>query len=111
MRKTVALVSMLAIMLAAAAPAFAQTAVDDSVAIDNSSTVTYSAGSQNVVGSIETGDAVQSGDATATATDGSAASASIDADIDTGVTLYNAIDLDHDGVLTLHEYLAYLFLF
>jgi hypothetical protein len=88
-RKLTVLVAMLAMVLAAGAPAFAQTAVDDSVAIDNSDRVVYEAGAQNVIGSIETGDAIQSGDATATATDGSVAVATIDADLDTSVEISN----------------------
>lgn len=89
MKKITVIVAMLVIMLAAAAPAFAQTAVDDSVAIDNSSSTTYHAVSQNIVGDIETGDATQYGDATAVAVDDSVAVASVDADIDTGVSLSN----------------------
>jgi hypothetical protein len=91
MRKLTALVAMLAMMLVAAAPAFAQTAVDDSVAIDNSRTVTYDAVAQNIVGDIETGDAIQRGDATAVAVNDSVAVASIDADLDTSVSLSNEV--------------------
>ena len=89
MRKLTVLVAMLVMVLAAAAPAFAQTAVDGSVAIDNSTSVTYDAVAQNVVGDIETGDAIQRGDATAVAVDDSVARASIDADLDTSVSLSN----------------------
>ena len=85
MRKLIVLVAMLAMVLVAAAPAFAQTAVDDSVARDNSTTVTYEADAQNVVGDIETGDTIQRGDATAT--DDSVAT--VDADLDTSVSLSN----------------------
>jgi hypothetical protein len=91
MRKLTVLVAMLVMVLAAAAPAFAQTAVDGSVAIDNSTSVTYDAVAQNVVGDIETGDAIQRGDATATATNDSVARASIDADLDTSVSLSNEV--------------------
>jgi LPXTG-motif cell wall-anchored protein len=63
LKKVMLLAAMLAMVLVAAAPAFAQTAVDDSLAIDNSSTVEYNAVCQNVIGSIETGDAAQYGDA------------------------------------------------
>jgi hypothetical protein len=59
--------------------------VDDSVAVDNSTTTTYSAGAQNVVGDIETGNAIQRGDATAT--DDSVAT--VNADLDTSVSLSN----------------------
>jgi hypothetical protein len=52
--------------------------------------VEYNAFSQNVIGDIETGDASQNGDATATATDGSEAVASIDtADFDASVYAVN----------------------
>ena len=82
---------MLVMALATAAPAMAQTATDDSVALDNSNSVVYESGSQNVIGSIETGDAMQGGDATATATDGSVAVATIDADLDASVDVYNSL--------------------
>ena len=90
---------MLAMVLVAAAPAFAQTAVDDSVATaDNSSTVEYNAICQNVIGSITTGDAAQYGDATAGAADDSAAVAEIAAELDTSVDVVNEC-LNAEGVV------------
>ena len=89
MRKLIVLAAMLAMVLVAAAPAFAQTAVDGSVAIDDSTSVTYEADAQNIIGDIETGNAIQRGDATATATNDSVATASIDADLDTSVDVSN----------------------
>ena len=97
MRKVMMLAAMLAMVLVAAAPAFAQTAVDDSVAIDDSSTVEYSAVCQNVIGSITTGDAAQYGDATAAAADDSAAAAEIAAELDTSVDVVNEC-LNAEGV-------------
>ena len=97
MSKLSVLVAVLAMVLIASAPAFAQTAVDDSVAIDDSTSVTYDAVAQNVVGDIETGDAIQRGDATADATDDSVARASIDADLDTSVSLSNEVGHHWDG--------------
>jgi hypothetical protein len=91
MKKLTVLVAMLAMMLATAAPALAQTAVNDSVARDNSTTTTYDAVAQNVVGDIETGDAIQRGDASADAEDDSVARASVDAELDTSVSLSNEV--------------------
>jgi hypothetical protein len=75
-------------VLVAAAPAFAQSAVNDSVAIDDSTSVTYDAVAQNVVGDIDTGVATQNGDATAT----DDSEADVDADLDTSVSLSNEVD-------------------
>lgn len=102
-----------AFALAAASPAaLAETegnvvAFDDSVAVDNSRSVEYEAFSQNVIGSIETGDATVSGDATATATDGSVAVATVDAEADTSVEVVNSFDndLDDDGVLDAFDWI------
>lgn len=111
MRKITLLASVLAMVLFAASPAFAQVAVDDSVAIDNSHSVSFNAVSQNIVGSIETGDATQNGDATATATRSSVAVATVDADLDTSVSLVNRVggvghvtfdDDDDNGVVHHH---------
>ena len=93
MRKVMLLAAMLAMVLVAAAPAFAQTAVDDSVAVDNSTSTEYNAVCQNVIGSIETGDAGQYGDATAT--DDSVAA--VAAELDTSVDVVNEC-LNAEGV-------------
>jgi LPXTG-motif cell wall-anchored protein len=98
LRKVMLLAAMLAMVLVAAAPAFAQTAVDDSVAVDNSTNTEYSAVCQNVIGSITTGDAAQYGDATATATDESAAVAEVAAELDTSVDVVNEC-LNAEGVV------------
>jgi LPXTG-motif cell wall-anchored protein len=98
LKKVMLLAAMLAMVLVAAAPAFAQTAVDDSLAIDNSSTVEYNAVCQNVIGSIETGDAAQYGDADAFADDESAAVAEIAAELDTSVDVVNEC-LNASGVV------------
>ena len=73
MKKLMLMVAMLAMMLAMAAPAFAQT-----VAIDEGDDVEFNAGAQNIIG--EVGDINQSqyGEAEAEAEDDSAAAASVD---------------------------------
>jgi LPXTG-motif cell wall-anchored protein len=98
LKKVMLLAAMLAMVLVAAAPAFAQTAVDDSVAVDNSTNTEYNAVCQNVIGSITTGDAAQYGDATATADDESAAVAEIAAELDTSVDVVNEC-LNASGVV------------
>ena len=98
MKKVMLLAAMLAMVLVAAAPAFAQSAVDDSIAVDNSTTTEYSAVCQNVIGSITTGDAAQYGDATAAAADDSAAAAEIAAELDTSVEVVNEC-LNASGVV------------
>ena len=101
MKKVMLLAAMLAMVLVAAAPAFAQTAVDDSVAVDNSTTTEYNAVCQNVIGSITTGDAAQYGDATAAAADDSAAAAEIAAELDTSVDVVNEC-LNAEGITIEH---------
>jgi LPXTG-motif cell wall-anchored protein len=101
LKKVMLLAAMLAMMLAMAAPAFAQTAVDDSVAVDNSSTVEYNAVCQNVIGSITTGDAAQYGDADAFADVDSAAVAEIAAELDTSVDVVNEC-LNAEGITIVH---------
>ncbi len=98
MKKVMLLAAMLAMVLVAAAPAFAQSAVDDSVAIDDSVTTEYNAVCQNVIGSITTGDAAQYGDATAAAADDSAAAAEVAAELDTSVDVVNEC-LNAEGVV------------
>ena len=98
MKKVMLLAAMLAMVLVAAAPAFAQSAVDDSIAVDNSTTTEYNAVCQNVIGSITTGDAAQYGDATAAAADDSAAAAEIAAELDTSVEVVNEC-LNASGVV------------
>jgi hypothetical protein len=94
--------AMLAMVLAAAAPALAQ-----AVAIDEGDDVEYNAVCQNIIGSV--GDIIQgqSGEADAVATDDSAAAAEVAQE--QGVTIeqtnncLNEADLDGDGFVTVVE--------
>ncbi len=72
MKKLMVLAAMLAMMLAMAAPAFAQT-----IAIDEGDDVEYNAGAQNIIGSVGNITNTQSGTATAVAVDDSAAAAEV----------------------------------
>jgi hypothetical protein len=66
------LVTVLAMMLAMAAPAFAQT-----IAIDEGDDVEFNAGAQNIIGSVGDISNTQTGTATAVAVDDSAAAAEV----------------------------------
>ena len=102
MRKVMLLAAMLAMVLAAAAPAFAQ-----AVAIDEGDDVEYNAVCQNILGAV--GDITQDqvGDASAVADDDSAAAAEVAQS--QGVTIeqvnecLNEADLDGDGFITVIE--------
>ena len=72
MKKLMVLAAMLAMMLAMAAPAFAQT-----IAIDEGDDVEYNAGAQNIIGSVGDITNTQTGTATATADNDSAAAAEV----------------------------------
>src|SRR5918997_5386983 len=102
MRKVMLLAAMLAMVLAAAAPAFAQ-----AVAIDEGDDVEYNAVCQNILGSVGDITNTQDGDADATAVDDSAAAAEVAQE--QGVTIeqvnecLNEADLDGDGVVTIIE--------
>src|ERR687894_20889 len=102
MRKVMLLAAMLAMVLAAAAPAFAQ-----AVAIDEGDDVEYNAVCQNILGSVGDITNTQDGDADAIATDDSAAAAEVAQE--QGVTIeqvnecLNEADLDGDGVVTVVE--------
>ena len=102
MRKVMLLAAMLAMVLAAAAPAFAQ-----AVAIDEGDDVEYNAVCQNILGGVGDITNVQDGDATATAVDDSAAAAEVAQS--QGVTIeqvnecLNEADLDGDGFVTVVE--------
>ena len=72
MKKLMVLVAMLAMMMAMAAPAFAQT-----LAIDEGDDVEFNAGAQNIIGSVGDITNTQTGTATAVAVDDSAAAASV----------------------------------
>ncbi len=74
MKKLMVLAAMLAMMLAMAAPAFAQ----DVVAIDEGDDVEFNAGAQNIIGSVGDITNTQSGTAVAVADNDSAAAASVD---------------------------------
>ena len=67
------LVAMMAMMLAMAAPAFA-----DTVAIDEGDDIEFNAGAQNIVGSVGDINQAQYGEAEAEAEDDSSAAASVD---------------------------------
>ncbi len=73
MKKLMLMVAMLAMMLAMAAPAFAQT-----VAIDEGDDVEFNAGAQNIIGSVGDITNTQTGTATATADNDSTADATVD---------------------------------
>ncbi len=102
MRKVMLLAAMLAMVLAAAAPAFAQ-----AVAIDEGDDVEYNAVCQNIIGSIGDINQSQDGSANAVATDDSSAAA--DVAQSQGVTIeqvnncLNEADLDGDGEVTVVE--------
>ena len=102
MRKVMLLAAMLAMVLAAAAPAFAQT-----VAINEGDDVEYNAVCQNILGGVGDITNTQDGDADAIATDDSAAAAQVAQS--QGVTIeqvnacLNEADLDGDGVVTIVE--------
>ena len=82
MKKLMLMVAMLAMMLAMAAPAFAQT-----VAIDEGDDVEFNAGAQNIIG--EVGDINQSQYGEAEAEDDSAAAASVDQSQDVTISQSN----------------------
>ncbi len=102
MRKVMLLAAMLAMVLAAAAPAFAQT-----LAIDEGDDTEYNAVCQNILGAVGDITNTQGGDADAIATDDSAAAAEVAQE--QGVTIeqvnecLNEADLDGDGVVTIVE--------
>ena len=102
MRKVMLLAAMLAMVLAAAAPAFAQ-----AVAIDEGDDVEYNAVCQNIIGSVGDINQDQSGEAEAVATDDSAASAEVaqsqDVTIEQVNNCLNEADLDGDGFVTVVE--------
>ena len=102
MRKVMLLAAMLAMVLAAAAPAFAQ-----AVAIDEGDDVEYNAVCQNILGAVGDITNAQDGDASAVADDDSAAAAEVAQS--QGVTIeqvnecLNEADLDGDGDVTIVE--------
>jgi LPXTG-motif cell wall-anchored protein len=102
MRKVMLLAAMLAMVLAAAAPAFAQT-----LAIDEGDDVEYNAVCQNILGAVGDIEQEQEGEASAVADDDSAAAAEVAQS--QGVTIeqvnecLNEADLDGDGVVTIVE--------
>src|SRR4028118_377348 len=102
MRKVMLLAAMLAMVLAAAAPAFAQ-----AVAIDEGDDVEYTAVCQNIIGSIGDINQDQSGEANAVATDDSEAAAAVaqeqNVTIEQVNNCLNEVDLDSDGFVTVVE--------
>ncbi len=112
MRKVMLLAAMLAMVLAAAAPVFAQ-----ATAIDEGDDVEYNAVCQNILGQINTGDndADADADTDASVDAGNDSNVALDNDAiaeiaqDSGVSVeqanecFNVADLDGDGVLTVVE--------
>ena len=102
MRKVMLLAAMLAMVLAAAAPALGQ-----AVAIDEGDDVEYNAVCQNIIGAFGDITQAQYGDADAVAVDDSAAAAEVAQS--QGVTIeqvnecLNTFDLNGDGVVTVVE--------
>ena len=92
MKKLMVLAAMLAMMLAAASPAFAQ-----DITITQGDEVEFNAGAQNIIGSV--GDITQTQDATATAVavDDSAAAAEVSQTQDVSITQSNFAFNDFDG--------------
>ena len=84
MKKLMLMAAMLAMMLAMAAPAFAQ-----ATAIDEGDDVEFNAGAQNIIGSVGDITQVQVGTATATADNDSAAAASVDQAQDVSISQSN----------------------
>ena len=92
MKKLMVLAAMLAMMLAAASPAFAQ-----DITITQGDEVQFNAGAQNLIGSV--GDISQTQDATATAVavDDSTATAEVSQTQDVSITQSNFAFNDFDG--------------
>jgi hypothetical protein len=102
MKKIMLLAAMLAMVLAAAAPAFGQ-----AVAIDEGDDVEYNAVCQNIIGGFGDITQTQDGDADAVAVDDSAAAAEVaqEQGVEIGQVneCLNEADLDGDGVVTVVE--------
>jgi hypothetical protein len=102
MRKVMLLAAMLAMVLAAAAPTFAQ-----AVTINEGDDVEFNAVCQNIIGSVGDINQGQDGDASAVATDDSAAAADVaqsqDVTIEQVNNCLNEADLDGDGFVTVVE--------
>ena len=102
MKKVMLLAAMLAMVLAAAAPALGQ-----AIAIDEGDDVEYNAVCQNIIGAFGDITQAQYGDADAVAVDDSAAAAEVAQS--QGVTIeqvnecLNTFDLNGDGVVTVVE--------
>ena len=101
MKKLMVLAAMLAMVLAAAAPAFAQT-----VAIDEGDDVEFNAVGQNLVGSVGDVNQFQAGASTAVAVDDSAAAASVSQTQDFSLSQSNVVlnDFDADGFWDVWEW-------
>ncbi len=102
MKKLMVLVAMLAMMLAMAAPAFAQ-----SIAIDEGDDVEFNAGAQNIIGSVGDITQTQVGTATATADNDSAAAASVDQAQDVSISQTN----EFGNGLFFHHFHHWVFFF
>src|SRR5215208_2388786 len=102
MKKVMLLAAMLAMVLAAAAPALAQ-----AVAIDEGDDVEYNAVCQNIIGSFGDITQNQSGDADAVAVDDSAAAAEVAQEQGVEISqvneCLNEADMNGNGVVTVVE--------
>ncbi len=108
MKKLMILGAMVALMLVAAAPAFAQ---DGDVIITQGDRAEFNAGAQNIVGSVGDISATQTGHADAIAVDESVASATVTQTQDVGVTQSNFAfnDWDGDGFWDVFEWFWWWF--
>ncbi len=86
MKKLMVLAMVVALMLVAASPAFAQ-----AVAINQGNDVEYNAVAQNIIGPVGDITQTQVGTATAVAVDGSAASASVSQTQDVSISQSNVV--------------------
>ncbi len=102
MKKLMLVVAMLAMMLAMAAPAFAQ-----ATAIDQGDDVEFNAGAQNIIGSVGDITQTQVGTATATADNDSAAAASVDQAQDVSISQSN----EFGNGLVFHHFHHWVFFF
>jgi hypothetical protein len=86
MKKLMVLAMVVALMLVAASPAFAQ-----AVAINQGNDVEYNAVAQNIIGPVGDVNQFQAGSATAVAVDNSAAAASVSQTQDVSITQSNVV--------------------
>ena len=102
MKKLMVLATVLAMMLAMAAPAFAQ-----ATAINEGDDIEFNAGAQNIIGSVGDITQTQVGTATATADNDSAAAASVDQAQDVSISQSN----EFGNGLVFHHFHHWVFFF